>query len=79
MKQLIELSHTELLLSFAASCVEGAARRLGVGYREVFDRMARVNLIEGYILPYYDVLHLESREHLIDNVIECLERWEQRK
>jgi hypothetical protein len=79
MQKLIELSHTELILSFAASCVEGVARRLGIGYYEAFSRMNKVDMINKYILPFYDVLHLESREHVIDDVIECLNNWETAK
>lgn len=33
MLQQIELSDTEILLAFAASCVEGTARHLGVSNR----------------------------------------------
>ena len=76
MLQQIELSITEILLAFAASCVEGTARRLGVSYREVYDRMKRVGMIENYIIPYYDVLHAMSREHVIDDMLECLKTWE---
>lgn len=76
MENLIELSHTELVLAFAASCIEGAARRLRVPYQEVFARMKRVGMIENYILPCYEVLHTESREHVTDNMVECLITWE---
>lgn len=34
----------------------------------VFDAMKRVGMIENYILPNYDILHTESREHVIDNI-----------
>lgn len=61
----------------AASCVEGTARRLGVPYREVYDRMKRVGMIENYIVPYYDVLHTMNREHVIDDMLECLKTWEE--
>lgn len=76
LKNLIELSQTELVLAFAVSCIEGTARRLGVPYQEVFARMKRVGMIENYIVPFYDVLHTESREHVTDNMIECLTAWE---
>ena len=79
MKNLIELSHTELLLTFAASCVEGVARRLGIGYHEAFVRMKKVDIIDNYIIPFYDVLHLESRTNLIDNVVDSLLKWEAEK
>lgn len=76
MENSIELSHTEVTLAFAASCIEGTARRLGKSYKEIFARMKRVGMIENYILPNYDVLHTESREHVIDNMVECLTTWE---
>jgi hypothetical protein len=41
--------------------------------------MKRVDLINQYILPYYDMLHLESREHLTDDIIECLTNWEKKE
>ena len=76
MLQQIELSDTEILLAFAASWT---ARRLGVPYREVYDRMKRVGMIENYIIPYYDVLHTMSREHVIDDMLECLKTWEEKQ
>ena len=76
MKNLIELSHTEVVLAFVASCIESTARHLGKSYQEIFTRMNRVGMIENYILPYYETLHTESREHVTANMIECLTTWE---
>lgn len=76
MENLIELSQTEVTLAFVASCIESTARRLGKSYQEIFARMQQVGMIENYILPYYDVLHTESREHVTDNMVECLLAWE---
>ena len=41
----IQLPLEEIKLAFAASCVEGAARKLGVPYIEIYDRMKKVDLI----------------------------------
>lgn len=79
MENLTELSHTEVTLVFVASCIESTARRLGKSYQEIYARMKRVGMIENYILPYYDVLHTESREYVTDNMIECLTTWEARQ
>lgn len=76
MEDRIQLPLEEIKLAFAASCVEGAARKLGVPYIEVYERMKRVDLIDKYILKHYDTLHTESREYLIEDVIECLNNWE---
>lgn len=41
--------------------------------------MKSVGMIANYILPNYEVLHTESREHVTDNMIECLTTWESKK
>lgn len=74
----MQLPLEEIKLAFAASCVEGAARKLGVPYIEVYERMKKVELIDNYILKHYDTLHKESREYLIEDVIECLNNWEKK-
>lgn len=76
---MIQLSRTEIELGFAASCIESVASRLNKPYQEIVARMKRVGLIENYILPCYEALHSESREHVTDNVIECLTNWENAK
>lgn len=78
-KHFIDLPQEEVKLSFAAFCIEGTSRRLNKPYDEVFERMKNVGMIENYIIPYYDVLHTESREHVIDDMVECLKTWEEKK
>ena len=64
-------------LAFVATCIEGTARKLGRPYMEIFTRMKHVDLIDKYLMPHYDALHTESYEHLIEDVIECLNNWEE--
>ena len=63
-------------MAFVATCIEATARTLGVSYKEVYDRMKRVNLIDEYIYPCYDTLHTESRENIVDDLLNCLQRRE---
>ena len=62
---------------FAASCIESVAVALHQPAAEVYQRMKRVNLIDEYILPCYEVLHSESRENVTKDIIQTLELWEQ--
>lgn len=78
MEGIIQIPLEEVKLSFAASCVEGVARKLGVSYIDVYERMKNVDLIDNFILKHYDTLHTESYEYLIEDVIECLNKWEKR-
>lgn len=72
----IRLPLDELKLAFAASCVEGLARRLDMTYSDVYERMSRTGVIEDYILPFYDTLHTESRDYLLDDVLEYMDNKE---
>ena len=62
---------------FAASCIESVAAALQHPAADVYQRMKRVNLIDEYILPCYEVLHSESRESVTQDIIRTLELWEQ--
>lgn len=63
-------------MAFVATCIEATARLLGTTYKEVYQRMKRVGLIENYIIPHYETLHSESRENIAAGMVECLNRWE---
>ena len=64
---------------FTASCVESVASALQQPAEEIYRRMARVNLIDEYIIPCYEVLHSESRENVTKDIIYTLELWEQKQ
>ena len=48
-------------------------------YIEVYERMSKAGAIDNYILPYYDTLHTESRECVLDDVMEYIENQERSK
>lgn len=75
----MQISKTQEIMTFVATCVEATARILNTSYKTVFERMKRVKLIENYILPNYEVLHSESRENMAKGLIECLNRWEEER
>lgn len=72
----IRLPLDELKLAFAASCVEGIARKTGKHYSEVYERMSKVGAIENYILKNYDTLHTESHEYVLEDVEEYIQNRE---
>lgn len=69
-------SHTQIVLAFVSTCIEATARKLGVPYSEVFNRMKRLGMIEKYIYPNYETLHTESRDNIALDMIECMNQWE---
>ena len=70
------ISHTQIVLAFVITCIEATARKLGVPYSEVFNRMKRLGMIEKYIYPNYETLHTESRDNIALDMIECMNQWE---
>ncbi len=76
MERLVEISRTQAIMAFVATCIEATARRLNTSYKEVYNRMKRIGMIERYIVPHYEALHTESRENIADGLIDCLNRWE---
>lgn len=76
MEQLRSIPKNQVIMAFVATSIETTARFLGVSYSEVYQRMNRVGMIDGYILPNYEPLHSESREVLAERMVECLNHWE---
>ena len=66
-------------MTFVSTCIEATARLLNTSYKEVYQRMKRVGLIERYIIPNYETLHSESRENIAEGMAECLKEWEGRQ
>ena len=77
-RKVIEFDKTKRILAFVATSVEATARTLDISYKEVFKRMMSLGLIDNYIYPNYEVLHSESRENIVKDLIECMQEWEGR-
>lgn len=69
----------ESKMIFASSCVESAARRRNISTTEMYQRMKRVGLMDGFILKCYDGLHTQSRQHVTEDVLGALDIWETKK
>ena len=66
----------ESKMIFASSCVESAARQRNISTSEMYLRMKRVGLIDGFILKCYEGLHTQSRQHVTEDVLGALDIWE---
>jgi len=76
MEKYIEPTRDEIVMAFVASCIESVADKMNIGYREAFERMDKVDMLDTYIYPFYEQLHTESRENLTTSLIDTLLRWE---
>ncbi|MBQ2169963.1 MAG: DUF3791 domain-containing protein [Prevotella sp.] len=66
----------ESRMIFASSCIESAARERNVSTTEMYNRMKRIGLIDGFILKCYEGLHTQSRQHVTEDVLGALDIWE---
>lgn len=66
----------ESRMIFASSCIELAARERHVSTTEMYNRMKRIGLIDGFILKCYEGLHTQSRQHVTEDVLGALDIWE---
>lgn len=57
------------ILNFTIFCVNNVALRLNKSAKEVYHQMQKANIINGYIVPCYDVLHTFSKEYIVDDLV----------
>ena len=50
MGTIIEISKTQVIMAFVATCIEATARLLNTSYKEVYQRMKRVGMIDSLLL-----------------------------
>jgi len=79
MEGIRKIAKEQVIMAFVATCIEVVARLTNTDYRQIYQRMNRVGMIDNYILPNYEPLHSESREVLAERLIECLKNWEESK
>lgn len=60
-------------LEFAVFCVENVAARLGVSAEDVYKTFTEnSDILNGYIVPEYEVLHTQSKEYIVNDIIELM-------
>ncbi len=60
-------------LEFAIFCIENVAIRLGVGAEKVFIALTeKSDILDSYILPCYDVLHTQSKDYIVDDILDVM-------
>lgn len=77
--ELIIIGQEQLKMSFIATCIDATARTQGVHYREIYNRMNKLGVIDNYIYPHYESLHTESRENVVADILTCMNNWEAKK
>lgn len=62
-------------LDFAVFCIENVAIELGVNAEKVYDALTvKSDILNGYVIPCYEVLHSQSKEYITDDIISLMEK-----
>ena len=57
-------------LEFVIFCIENVAAKLGVDAERVYQAFTeQSDILHGYIVPEYEMLHTQSREYIVDELI----------
>ena len=60
-------------LEFAVFCIENVAARLGVDAQRVYQAFTdKSDILHGYIVPEYEVLQTQSREYIINDLLDVM-------
>lgn len=60
-------------LEFAVFCIENVAEKLGVDAERVYQAFTeQSDILNGYIVPEYEVLHTQGREYIVADILDVM-------
>ena len=61
-------------LEFAVFCIENIAIRLEKNAEEIYKMLTEEsNILSDYIIPEYEVLHTQSKDYIVDDIISLMQ------
>lgn len=60
------------ILEFITFAIGSVAERLQKSPSEIYKIFRQSNVIAGYLIPAYDVLHTFDRQYLVDDVLDFM-------
>ncbi len=58
---------------FAIFCIENVALKLGKPGDEIYEFLAKkTDILDDYIIPNYDILHTQSKDYIVNDIIEYM-------
>ena len=60
-------------LDFAVFCIENVAARLGVNAEQIYEAFTeKSDILNGYIVPEYEILHTQSKEYIVEDLLDVM-------
>lgn len=64
----------EYQLDFVTYCVGNLADRLNISASKVYKMLRSTDILNGYMISCYDVLHTFGKEYIMDDLINLLKK-----
>jgi hypothetical protein len=63
----------EKQLEFSIFCIESIAEHLMMRGDQVYQLLTEdSNILDSYIIPYYDVLHTQGKSYIVNDIVEMM-------
>ena len=73
MLQNTEITNTNEL-EFAVFCIESIAARLEKNAEEIYSMLTeKSDILFGYIIPEYEILHTQSKDYIVNDIISLMQ------
>lgn len=60
-------------LEFTVFCIENVAEKLGVNAERVYQAFTeKSDILKNYIVPEYEMLHTQSREYIVNELLDVI-------
>ena len=60
-------------LEFAIFCIENVAARLGIDAERVYQAFTqKSDILNGYIVPEYEILHTQSLDYIVEDILDVM-------
>lgn len=60
-------------LEFIVFCIENVGLKLGISGAKAYELLtAKSNILKNYILPNYEILHTQSKEYIVADIVEYM-------
>lgn len=60
-------------VEFSIFCIENVADKLGVPGEKIYELVTKKSdILDEYIIPNYDILHTQSKEYIVNDIVEYM-------
>ena len=60
-------------LEFAVFCIENIGQKLGISGNRAYELLSKKSrILNNYILPNYEILHTQSKDYIVSDIIDYM-------